>query len=143
MFESRSINEMEIGDKASRRVTLEAKHIESFAEATGDFNPIHVDEDYASKSVFQKRVAHGVLLTGIVSGILGTKLPGLGTVAREMDAKFSRPAFIGDTLTAEVELVQKKEKYNVCVFNYRVTNQDSKVVVRGRAVVLPRKDSSA
>lgn len=143
MFESKTIDEMEIGDKASSVITLKAEHIDSFAQATGDFNPIHIDEDYASKSIFEKRVVHGVLMTGIISGILGTKLPGLGTIAREMDAKFSRPVFIGDTVTAEVELVQKKEKYNICVFNYKVTNQDSKLVVRGRAVVLPKKESSA
>lgn len=140
MFESKSINEIKIGDKASATVEITAERIEAFADATGDFNPIHMDEEYASNSVFKKRVAHGVLLTGIVSGILGTKLPGLGTVAREMDAKFSRPAFIGDTVTAEIELVEKKEKYNICVFKYKVTNQESKVIVKGRAVVLPRKE---
>ncbi|NLB34961.1 MAG: MaoC family dehydratase, partial [Elusimicrobia bacterium] len=95
MFESKTIDEMEIGDKASSVITLKAEHIDSFAQATGDFNPIHIDEDYASKSIFEKRVVHGVLMTGIISGILGTKLPGLGTIAREMDAKFSRPVFIG------------------------------------------------
>ncbi len=138
MSGGKSINEINIGDRESVTVTLNEDNVKAFAEATGDYNPIHMDEEHAKGSQFGRRVVHGVLLTGIVSGILGTKLPGLGTVAREMDAKFSRPAFIGDTVTATVELTEKKERFNICIFKYTVVNQDGKTVVRGRAVVLPK-----
>lgn len=140
MFQSKTINELKIGDKESVTLTLTEENIDAFAKATGDYNPIHMDVEYANKSVFGRRVSHGVLLTGIVSGILGTKLPGLGTIAREMNAKFSGPAYIGDTLTATVELVEKKEKINMCIFSYRIVNQDNRQVVKGKAVVLPKKE---
>ncbi len=140
MHESKTMNEMKVGDFKEEKIALNEEHVESFARATRDFNPIHVDDDYAKESQFGKRVVHGVLLTGIVSGMLGTQLPGLGTVAREMTAKFSRPVFIGETVTARIELVEKKEKYNICVFNYRIVNQEGKRAVKGRAVVLPRME---
>ena len=139
MFKSRDISEINVGDSESVTLTIGEEQVNAFAEATGDRNPIHLDEEYAAGSHFGRKVVHGVLLTGIVSGILGTRLPGLGTVAREMDAKFSRPAYVGDTVTATVELIQKKEKFNMCVFSYTVLNQDGKMLVKGRAVVLPKQ----
>ncbi len=141
MHKSKTFEELTIGDIETHTVTIQDKHIKAFAEATGDFNPIHMDEEYASSSQFGRRIAHGVLLTGIVSGVLGTKFPGLGTVARQMDAKFSRPAFIGDTVTAEIKLQKKQEKIKMCEFSYKVSNQDGKVIVRGKAVVIPRSES--
>lgn len=139
-MKGKTINELKIGDKESITLTINEENLEAFAKATGDYNPLHMDQAYAEKSQFGKRVVHGVLLTGIISGILGTRLPGLGTVAREMNAKFSRPTFIGDTVTAVIELVEKKDKLNMCIFQYKVTNQHDKTVVRGKAVVLPRTE---
>ena len=141
MHQSKSFEELRVGDSESLSLTISEKHVEAFAEATGDRNPIHMDKDYADSSQFGRRIAHGVLLTGIVSGILGTKLPGLGTVARQMDAKFSRPAYIGDTVTATVTLKRKREKLKMCEFNYKVTNQKEKTIVRGKAVVIPKSKS--
>jgi len=138
MYQSKTIAELNIGDKEILTMTITEEHVEAFAKATGDYNPLHMDKKYAEESQFGKRVVHGVLLTGIISGMLGTKMPGLGTVAREMNAKFSRPAFIGDTITATVELVEKKERINMCVFNYNIVNQDNQTVVKGKAVVLPK-----
>ncbi len=138
MFTSKSFDELAIGDRESMVVTINDEHIEAFAKATGDYNPLHMDQEYAEKSQFGKRVAHGVLLTGIVSGLLGTKFPGLGTVAREMNAKFSGPIFIGDTVTATAEVVEKNEKIKMCTLKYKVINQAGKTVVKGKAVVLPK-----
>jgi 3-hydroxybutyryl-CoA dehydratase len=130
---------MAVGDKETVTLTLTEEHVEAFAKATGDFNPLHMDQEYAEQTPFGKRIAHGVLLNGIISGILGTKMPGLGTVAREMNAKFSRPAFIGDTITAVVELVEKKERVNMCNFKYFVNNNEGKTIVKGNAIVLPKR----
>ncbi|MFH1415518.1 MAG: MaoC family dehydratase [Elusimicrobiota bacterium] len=138
MFASKTIKELKIGDSESVSITITEEHINAFAKATDDYNPLHMDSAYAAGTPFGARVAHGVLLTGIVSGILGTKLPGLGTVAREMSAKFSNPAYIGDTVTATIELVEIKERINMCTFKYTVVNQDGKLVVKGKAVVLPK-----
>ncbi|MEA3506143.1 MAG: MaoC family dehydratase, partial [Elusimicrobiota bacterium] len=103
MYSSLTFSELNIGDREVLKVTVGEDKVDAFAAATGDYNPIHVDADYAAKSQFKRKIVHGVLLTGIISGMLGTKLPGLGTVAREMTAKFTRPAFVGEELTAEVE----------------------------------------
>jgi 3-hydroxybutyryl-CoA dehydratase len=138
MHNSLTFNELNIGDREVLKVTVGEDKVDAFASATGDYNPIHVDADYAAKSQFEKKIVHGVLLTGIISGMLGTKLPGLGTVAREMSAKFTRPAFVGDKLTAEVEVEKKIEKLNMVILSYRVLNSSGKVVVRGKAKVLPK-----
>ncbi|MGM0568556.1 MAG: MaoC family dehydratase [Elusimicrobiota bacterium] len=140
MLKSKSFNELKIGETESLTLTLSESRVNAFAEATGDHNPIHMDEDYAASTPFKKRVAHGVMLTGIVSGILGTGLPGLGTVARQMNAKFKNPAFIEDTVTASVTLKKKNERSQICEFSYKVTNQEGKILVRGSASVIPKRE---
>ncbi len=138
---SLSFEELKVGDSETVTIKLTPEHINSFASATGDFNPIHLDSSYASNTPFGRRIAHGVLLTGIVSGILGTRLPGLGTVARQMSAKFSRPAYVGETVKASVRLEKKQEKLNFCQFSYKVVNSAGKPVVRGKALVIPKSSS--
>ncbi|MFW6134179.1 MAG: MaoC family dehydratase [Elusimicrobiota bacterium] len=140
MFKRKTIDELSVGDKHIEEITIGKENVEAFAKATGDFNPLHMDDEFAKDSQFGKRVVHGVLLPGIISGILGTKFPGLGTVAREMTAKFSRPVFIGETVKAEVEVTEMKKKYNICTIKYKITNQQGKTAVRGKAVVLPKRD---
>lgn len=139
-FESFTLSQLKIGDKKEMTFEIKDENVRSFAEATGDFNPIHVNDEYAAETPFGKRVAHGVLLTGIVSGLLGTRFPGLGTVAREMNAKFSGPVFIGDTVTVTAEVTEIKERMNMCSINYSVKNPEGKTVVKGTAVVLPKKE---
>ncbi|HPG31350.1 MAG TPA: MaoC family dehydratase [bacterium] len=133
----KSINEMKIGDNIVMDFLVEDKHIKQFAEATGDFNPVHVNDDYASSTIFKKRIVHGVLLSGIVSGMLGMNLPGLGTIAREMYSKFLKPVYIGDKLTVTSTVTELKEKLNLCKIEFVVKNQDSLVVGKGYAVVIP------
>ncbi|MFC2049001.1 MaoC family dehydratase [Elusimicrobiota bacterium] len=140
MFNSRTIKELKIGDSETLTMTIEEENIEAFARATGDFNPIHMDQEYAESTPFGKRVVHGVLLNGIVSGLLGTKLPGLGTVAREITSKFSRPILMGDTVTVTAEVADIREKYNICTLKYNVRNQEGKIAVKGEAVVLPKQE---
>jgi acyl dehydratase len=139
MNNSKTLDELNIGDSESITVTLTEEHVESFAKATGDYNPLHMDSSYAEKTLFGKRVVHGVLLTGIVSGLLGTKFPGLGTVARELTSKFSKPVFIGDTVTATAHVVEKNDKLNMCTLKYEVKTPQGKTAVKGKAVVLPKR----
>lgn len=119
------------------------ERIRLFAEATGDTNPLHLDEEFAARSPFKKRVAHGVLLSGIVSGLLGTKKPGLGTIGREMYSKFMRPVFIGDNLTVKAEIEDLNPKLKTCKITFVVTNQINKVVGKGHAVVIPPQTGDA
>jgi acyl dehydratase len=137
MDRGRTINELVLNEEITIDFTVEDRNVREFASATGDYNPIHVDDEYARKSPFGKRVAHGILLSGIVSGLLGTKLPGLGTVAREMYSKFIRPVFIGDNLKINAKVTEKKEKLNICKIEFTVINQDNVTVGKGYAVVIP------
>lgn len=136
MNKSKTIDQLKVGDTESVRMELTKDKVESFARATGDYNPLHMDEDYAHNSQFGSRIVHGVLLTGIISGMLGTRLPGLGTIAREMSAKFRRPAYVGETVKATIELTRKKERLRMAIFKYRVENGEGEMVVKGKAKVI-------
>ena len=133
----KSIKELAIGQTIEMSITIEDKHIKMFTKATNDFNPVHIDDDYAASTPFKKRIAHGVLLSGIVSGLLGMNLPGLGTIAREMYSKFLKPVYIGDTLKVIATVTELKEKLNMCKIEFKVINQDNICVGKGYAVVLP------
>lgn len=133
----KTLAELEIGDKVEVHYKIEDRHVRMFAEATGDCNPIHLDEDYAAASRFGRRVVHGVLLSGIVSGILGMQFPGLGTVAREMYSKFLKPVYVGDTVTVIAEVSEKTEKINLAKITFKVMSADGVQVAHGYAVVLP------
>ncbi len=137
MKKGKTLSELTIGDRVEIPYTIEDQHVRLFAEATGDCNPIHLDESYAAASRFGRRVAHGVLLSGIVSGILGMQFPGLGTVAREMTSKFLKPVYIGETVTIVAEVTEKVEKINLCRIAFKVLNAENVLVANGIAVVLP------
>lgn len=139
MHKSLTLTELAVGDSETLTVTLDDERVQAFAMATGDTNPIHLDETYAAESPFGRRVVHGVLLTGVVSGLLGTQFPGLGTVAREMNAKFSGPIYVGETITVTAEVAAIREKLNMVTLKYTVQNEAGKTAVKGTAVVLPRQ----
>ena len=132
-----SMDRLNLGDRCTMEYTIEDRHVRAFAEATGDNNPLHVDDVYAEASPFKRRVAHGVLLSGIVSGLLGTRFPGLGTIAREMYSKYQKPVYLGDTVTVAAEVAERNEKLNLAKITFKVTNQDGVMVARGYAVVIP------
>jgi len=127
---------LEIGVSASRTRTITEEDILNFARASGDTNPIHVDAEYAAGTRFGKRLAHGMLTGSLVSAILGNDLPGHGTVYLGQDFKFKAPVFIGDTITASVELVKFREDKRIATFRTTCTNQDGVLVLEGEAVVI-------
>ena len=93
---------MKLGDKASFSKTITDADVTIFAGLTGDFNPVHIDSVYAKNTIFKNRIAHGMLGGSLVSTVLGTRLPGPGTIFMEQNLKFKMPVYIGDTLTVEV-----------------------------------------
>jgi 3-hydroxybutyryl-CoA dehydratase len=107
-----------------------------FAGATGDTNPYHFDEVYASKGRFKKRIAHGMLVTGYISTVLGTILPGPGTIYLSQSLKFTKPVYIGDTITAIAEVLKIKENKPIVTLKTNCINQNGETVVEGEAVVL-------
>jgi len=137
MAEGKSIHQLKVGDFAEWSRTVTEDDIELFAKATGDFNPVHLDQAYAEKTFFKGRIAHGLLSLGFISTILGNILPGHGTIYLSQEVKFLAPVRIGDTLTARVEVLELLPEKNRAKFRTMCTNQDGKVVVDGIAWVMP------
>ena len=137
MAEGKSIHELKIGDSAQISKTITEEVINDFAKVTGDFNPLHLDQGYAEKTVFKGRIAHGLLSVGLLSSILGNILPGYGTIYLSHDIKFLAPVRIGDTITAKVEVLELIHEKNRAEFRTTCTNQDGKIVVDGIAWAMP------
>lgn len=125
-----------LGQKAMLSRTITADDVEKFAELVGDKNPVHLEEEFARKTCFGKRVAHGMLGASLVSAVLGTKLPGTGTIYLNQTLQFKAPVFLGDTLTATVIVVKVREDKPIVTLETTCTNQHGEVVLQGEAVVL-------
>ncbi|RLA21017.1 MAG: (R)-hydratase [Gammaproteobacteria bacterium] len=106
MSDSDNFDEYEVGQTDSISKTVTETDLVLFAAVTGDFNPIHVDEEYAKKTMFKGRIAHGVISAGIISAVLAMKLPGPGSIIMEKNIKFKAPVRIGDTVTATVTITE-------------------------------------
>jgi 3-hydroxybutyryl-CoA dehydratase len=141
MTKGKSIHELKIRDSAQISKTITESDIELFARATGDFNPIHLDQAYAEKTMFKERIAHGLLSVGFLSSILGNILPGHGTIYLSQEVKFLAPVRIGDTITAKVEVIELIPEKNRAKFRTTCMNQDGKLVVDGIAWGMPPKKS--
>ena len=141
MPEGKSIHELKIGDSAQISKTITEADIELFARATGDFNPVHLDQAYSEKTMFKGRIAHGLLSVGFLSSILGNILPGHGTIYLSQEVKFLAPVRIGDTITAGVEVIELISEKNRAKFRTTCINQDGKLVVDGIAWAMPPKKS--
>lgn len=127
---------MKLGDKASFSKTITDADVTIFAGLTGDFNPVHIDSVYAKNTIFKNRIAHGMLGGSLVSTVLGTKLPGPGTIFMEQNLKFKMPVYIGDTLTVEVifkEVLNSKK--GVIKLENQITNQEGSIVTEGYSIV--------
>ncbi|WP_129596622.1 MaoC family dehydratase [Anaerophilus nitritogenes] len=131
----KSYKEITIGESASFTKVIEESDISSFASVTGDFNPIHLDSKFAAKTMFKKRIVHGMLTNSLISAVLGTKLPGINTLYLSQNTKFIAPAFIGDELTATVEVKEKRDEKNIIILETIVTNQFGNKISVGEATV--------
>jgi 3-hydroxybutyryl-CoA dehydratase len=139
MAEGKSIDELKVGDSAEISKTITETDINDFAKVTGDFNPVHLDQAYAEKTIFKGRIAHGLLSVGLVSNVLGNILPGHGTIYLSQEVRFLAPVRIGDTITARVEVIELIPEKNRAKFKTTCINQDGKEVVDGTAWGMPPK----
>ncbi|HHU87249.1 MAG: MaoC family dehydratase [Pelotomaculaceae bacterium] len=139
MAGGKRINELEIGQKEFVEKTISETDIYLYAGITGDLNPAHVNEEYAKKTFFKGRIAHGMLTAGLISAVVGMKLPGPGTIYMAQELKFTAPVRIGDTIKAEGEVVEINKDKNIAVIKTTCTNQDGIVVLTGTATVKPPK----
>lgn len=131
-----NITQLKLGQSYSSEVVISEERVELFAQASGDTNPLHLDEEFAKGTIFGQRIAHGMLTGGIIGGIIGTKFPGFGTIYLSQDLKFIRPVLIGDKLTILLEVTDLIVDKNRVILSTTVTNQREEKVVLGKAVVL-------
>lgn len=130
--------DIKVGDKASMAKTVSEYDVYSFAGLSGDFNPVHINAEFAEKSMFKGRIAHGMLSAAFISAVLGTALPGANTIYLAQELAFKAPVKIGDTVTATVEVIEKIEAKNRLILKTTVTNQAGTVVTDGKATVMKK-----
>jgi 3-hydroxybutyryl-CoA dehydratase len=128
-----------VGQRATFSKTITEADITAFAELSGDKNPLHLDVAFARRSRFGRPVAHGVLVAGVISAVLGNVLPGPGAIYVSQTLKFLRPVFPGDTVTARVEVTAYREDKGIVTLQTTCTNQAGHPVVDGEAVLLVRR----
>jgi acyl dehydratase len=124
---------LQIGQRASRRLTLTEHHVRTFAELSGDYNPLHFDEAFASQTAFGRLVVQGGLTTGLLHALVAMDMPGPGTVFLSQNWKFTAPVFIGDTITAEAEVVSLHASKPVSELKVQITRSDGTIVLDGVA----------
>jgi acyl dehydratase len=122
-----------VGQKATRSLTLTADHVKTFAALTGDYNPLHFDEAFTAKTKFKCLVVQGGLTTGLLHALVAMDMPGPGTVFLSQDWKFTAPVFIGDTITAEAEVMSVHPAKPVTQLKIMITRQNEETVLEGEA----------
>ena len=132
-----SIDQLSIGQSASMSKTVSEHDVYTFAGISGDFNPAHLNEEYAKNTAFKGRIAHGILSVGFLSAVMAMQLPGPGTIYLGQELKFTRPVRIGDTVTATVTVSELIPEKNIAKLSTVCTNQDGKTVITGVATVMP------
>ncbi|HRK62680.1 MAG TPA: bifunctional enoyl-CoA hydratase/phosphate acetyltransferase [Candidatus Omnitrophota bacterium] len=136
MLENITFEELEIGQSAELKRTLTQKDIELFAAVSGDVNPAHMDEHYAENSLFHGVIGHGMWSGGLISTVLGTELPGPGTIYLEQDMRFKKPVMLGDQVTVRVSVKSKRDDKPVVMFDCVCLNEKGDTLVEGTATVL-------
>jgi len=127
---------MKFGDQASLTKTFTDSDVRTFAEISGDHNPVHVDDEFAATTRFERRLVHGMLTAGMISAVLGMQLPGPGSIYLKQELNFRAPVFIGDTITATVTVTKVREDKPIITLNTVCKNQDGVDVINGKAVLL-------
>ena len=136
VIRNRTFDEIAVGDRASIERTLSAADIQLFAAMSGDVNPQHVDAEFAQSTRFHGVIAHGMWAAALISAVLGTRLPGPGTVYAGQTLKFHAPIRVGDTLTIAVTVISRDQTGHLVVLDCNCTNQDGETVISGEATVI-------
>ena len=135
----KDLEKINIGDKAEFTKTISETDIYLYAGITGDFNPVHINKEYSKTTIFKERVAHGMLSAGLISTVLGNQLPGPGAIYLSQVLNFVAPVKIGDTVTAEVEVIGKDLQRRIVRLKTVCRNQEGVPVINGEASVMLRK----
>ena len=127
---------IQVGDKATRSLNITDEVIRTFADVTGDHNPVHLDDAYAAGTRFGRRIAHGMIAAGLISAALANDLPGPGSIYLSQTLEFKAPVFPGDTLTVEVEVKNVRPDKPIITLSTKCTNQEGRLVLDGVAVIM-------
>ena len=127
---------IKVGDTTTYTRTCTFEDIQLFARVSGDVNPVHLDEEFASQTPFGQRIAHGMYTAGLISAAVGLQLPGPGTIYLGQSLKFRAPVFVDDVITVAMEVTAVREDKPIVTLDVVCRNQDDKVVVSGEATVL-------
>tara|TARA_R110002126_G_scaffold291803_1_gene459354 strand:+ start:179102 stop:180499 length:1398 start_codon:yes stop_codon:yes gene_type:complete len=135
-IENKTFDEIKVGDSAELTRTLKPEDIELFAVMSGDVNPAHVDSDFANSDIFHKVIAHGMWGGALISALLGTELPGPGTIYLNQNLSFRKAVGLGDTVTVRVTVAQKSAEHHHVTLDCLCTNQSGETVIEGQALVI-------
>lgn len=135
----KTFDEIQIGDTAFFEKTISESDVYLFAGITGDLNPAHVNQAAAEQSRFKNRIAHGILISGLISNVLGMQLPGPGTIYLAQELRFTAPVYLGETVRAVVEVIEKDAEKKRVIFKTQCIKSDGTLVIDGSATVMPPK----
>lgn len=127
---------LEIGQRACQTKKFTKEEVLSFSKLTSDKNPIHFDEEYAANTRFKKTIVQGPMVVSLIGGILGSKLPGPGTIYISQETKFLKPLFIDEIVTAWVEVVKIREDKPIVTLKNWIEKENGEIVLEGQSVIL-------
>ena len=139
-FSEYTFDEIKIGQSKKFQVIITESMVNDFAKISGDFSPIHMDEEYAKSTTFKKRVVHGMLLASFLSRIDGMYLPGKHALYFSQNIEFRNPCFIGDTLTIESVVIDKSISTKILKIESKIMNQKNEILLYGEGRVIVRDD---
>ena len=134
---SLSIDQIKIGDKAETKKIFNETDVLEFARISTDYNPAHVDAEYAKNTIFKKQIVHGMLVGSLFSSLFGVQLPGLGSIYTKQALKFTKPVYFGDEITAMITVKDLNLERNRVTFDCLAMNQNDEVVIIGEAEIMP------
>lgn len=126
---------LKIGQKASLKKRFTEEEVVNYANTSGDRNLIHLDKEYAKNSIFGQRIVHGLLVTSLFGGLLGSKLPGEGTIHMSQSIHFKKPVYIGEEITAELEITHIREDKQIVTLQASIYKEDHTLAFHGESVV--------
>ena len=127
--------DLEVGRKAQREMTITEAMVKSYAEITGDYNPLHFDQEFTSKTRFEKLICQGGITTGLLHALVAMDMPGPGTVFINQSWSFPKPVYIGDTITAEATVTSANNRRSIAKLDIIIKNQTGDEVLKGEATV--------
>ncbi len=127
--------DLSVGQEATRELTVTHEMVRAYAEVTGDYNPLHFDEEFAARTRFKRLMAQGGIATGLLHALVAMDMPGAGSVFMRQSWSFPRPVYIGDTIRARAIVKSVRERRGIAELEFTVSNQNGEVVLEGEATI--------